>query len=175
MPESKELTIRKSDVASFVQITSAVPGEPLYNGLMAILNYVNKYADNDAEGARKDAYENRFNFGELWRKLKEFEKMIKQVKPMVEAIASDVTMPDVFKWQAGAKKTSKEVSNNYELWLRMEKEGVSLESFLTRACKVDFSAAVELVGKSEVAFLEEFAGDIVNVETKQNKPTLKGL
>lgn len=174
MAESKEIALRKTDIASFVEITSAVPGDPIYDGLTAIYNYVTAYANNLPEEARKGAYEKRYAIGDLWRRLKEYEKLVKQIKPVIESMASDVTMPDVFKWQQGATKTKKEVTDNAELWRRLEKEGVSLDSFLS-ICKVDFDAAVEISGKNERAFLEEFAGDICNVTSAQNKPTLKAL
>lgn len=168
--------LRESDVKAFVTEFNTVPGDPLFNALVTIYNYGARIEKGDVEGARAMAYENRADLGEIWRKIKEYEKACKQLKPIIEVIAAAVPMSDVFKWQAGAKKTIKEVrpSSMFEMWQRLEKVGVTLEAFLT-CCKVDFKSCVELAGLSESKFLEEFAGDLCNIETKQNKAVLKGL
>lgn len=168
--------LRDSDVKAFVEQFNTVPGDLLFNALVTIYNYGVRMEKGDVEGARQLVYDNREAMGVIWRRCKEYEKAVKQLKPIIEVIAAAVPMSDVFKWQAGSKKTKKEIlpSAMFELWQRLEKTGVSLESFLT-CCKIDFKSAVELAGLSETKFIEEFAGDLCNIETVQNKSVLKGL
>lgn len=169
----KEIILRESDVSAFVGSFGVVPGDPIFNGLVTVYKFGALMDQGDEKSAKALAYENRADLGSLWRRIKENESAQKTLKPWVEKIAEAVPMPDVFKWQVGAKKVVKTVTDVNELWKRLEAEGVTLEAFLN-ICKVDFGDAVELSGKNESAFLEAW-GDVANVETKQNKNTLKGL
>lgn len=173
MAESKELTLRQSDVASFVEITAAIPGDPIFDGLKTIYKYGLLFAEGKETEAKALAYEQRLNVGDLWRKLKEYEKAIKQLKPIIETIAAAVAMPDVFKWQQGAQKKVKTITNLPELWHKLQAQGADLDAFLSR-CEIDFDEAVLFSGMNEPNFLETW-GDVANIETKQNKNTLKAL
>lgn len=173
MAEKKEIVLRNTDVANFVQSFGVIEGDPIFNGLVTVYNYGVRFENGDVEGAKALAYEHRQDIGDLWRRLKENESAQKILKPLVEKIAETVPMPDVFKWQAGAKKTVKTITNVPELWAKMEAAGITLEAFLN-ICDVDFDKAVDLSGMNEKNFLESW-GDVANVETKQNKNTLKGL
>lgn len=173
MAETKEITLRQSDVASFIQITSSVPGDTIFNGLKSIYQYGVLMAEGKDEEAKKQAYEHRLDIGDTWRRLKEYEKAQKQLKPIIECIAEAVAMPDIFKWQAGAKKSVKTITNVPELWRKLKEQGTDLDAFLSR-CTIDFEDAVLISGMNEPTFLENW-GDVANIETKQNKPTLKAL
>lgn len=171
--ESKEIVLRNTDVASFIQSFGVIEGDPIFNGLVTVYNYGVRYEAGNIEEAKKLAYEHRQDLGDLWRRIKENAAAEKVLKPLVEKIAADVAMPDVFKWQAGAKKSKKTIADVNGLWAKMEAAGITLEAFLG-CCDVDFDKAVELSGMNENNFLETW-GDVVNVEQTQNKPSLKGL
>lgn len=173
MAESKEITLRQSDIASFVESFSAVPGDPIFEGLKTVYNFGVRLDAGKVEEAKALAYEKRESLETLWRRIKENEKAGKQLKPLIEKIAEMVPMEDYFKWQAGAKKSKKAITNVNELWKRLEASGVTLECFLSN-CTIDFDKAVLISGKNEPTFLEDW-GDVASVETVQAKAILKGL
>ena len=174
MSESKEITLRPSDVQSYTASFGLIPGDPVFEGLVTVFKYGQAYESGDVEGAKKIAYERQADISALWRRVKEYEAATKQIKPLIEKICTDVPMPDYFKWQQGAIKKTKTVTNMVELWKRLQAQGVSLDAFLSK-CTIDFKDAMEMSGFNETKFVEEFAGDCIEIETKQNKNTLKAI
>lgn len=174
MSESKEITLRSSDVSSFVESFGLIDGDPVFEGLVAVFKYGQAFDAGNKDDARKVAFDHQADISALWRRVKEYESATKQLKPLIEKICADVPMPDYFKWQQGAVKTTKTVTNMGEIWKRLQAQGVSLDAFLSK-CTIDFKDAMELSGFNETKFVEEFAGDCVEIETKQNKNTLKAI
>ena len=154
-------------------MSATVPGDPVFEGLKTIYNFGLLFAEGKDTEAKQLAYNFRASVGDLWRRLKEYEKAIRQLKPIIESIAENVAMPDVFKWQDGAKKSVKTITNVPELWHRLKEQGADLDAFLAR-CEIDFDEAVLFSGMNEPTFLENW-GDVAKIEIKQNKNTLKAL
>lgn len=145
--------------------------------LSATKKVIDSYFANPNEENEKAVRGCSENIKELWRVVSEYTSALSDFKARMEFAIVDIfnRSPELqkeFKIQEGAKSTKCKPEEMATLIRRCIDSGIVPEAFASACSPLTAKKAADLFGLSQQAFLEAH-GDLM--ETKQNKPSVKGL